>query len=153
MRRWGALLLALALTMCFGVRAMAQEDLSIELGGAFLLDRPATLEVQELTADDVAEGMVYVAIDDELELYVRAFATDGRTKDELYDEYREDEFLDGVDICEQNGVEYLKYRAEGELGAVFMDGDEHFYEIVFYCVTDDALDRGEACLKTIRTLA
>ncbi|MEA4899648.1 hypothetical protein ACH6CV_10595 [Bacillota bacterium Meth-B3] len=153
MRRWGALLLALALTMCFGVRAMAQEDLGVEFGGAFLLDRPASLEAQELTADDVAEGMVYAAIDDELELYVRTFATDGRTKDELYDEYRDDEFLDGVEICEQNGVEYLKYRAEGELGAVFMDGDEHFYEIVFYCVTDDALNRAGACLQTIRAIA
>ncbi len=144
--------LAVALMMLLGVVATAEEAVRVDFGKTFSIARPAGLEVIELTEDDAQEGMVYAATSDELEMYVWSFPIDARSKDELYDEYRTDDFLENVEVKTIEGVEYLQYNTEEEMGAVFICSDGQYYEFVFYCVTDDAMAAAQSALDSIKPL-
>lgn len=146
-------LLALVLVLMMGLAAVAsaQEDVRVDIGNQFSIARPESLEVVELTADDAVEGMVYAASNDELEMYVWLCETED-TKDELYDMFRQDDFLENVEVKAGGPIEYLEYRSEEEVGAVFMLEDGQYYEVVFYCVTDDAMAQAEAALSSLGLL-
>ena len=149
MRRIFAVLLALLLGM--SACALAEEYVRIEIGDAFSVERPASLEVVELTEDDAAEGMVYAASNDELEMYIWLYDLED-SKEELYAMYQEDDFLDRVDMKTVGSIEYLEYQSENEIGAVFTIVDNQYYELVFYCETDDAMAQAQTTLASLSVL-
>ena len=139
----------LAVILMLGALSVRAEE-TVVLGGSFSFVRPDALEVVELTEDDTAEGMVYAATSDELEMYVWAFEMEEMSSDELYDMYREDEWLTGVKVETVGGVETLTYSIDEEgLGATIIGGDGKYYELMFYCLTDDAATQAQAILQSL----
>lgn len=137
----------LALGLCAG--AVAEEVAAVEIGGVFTLSCPTSMEVIELTEDDALENMVYAATSDELELYVYLIDTDGSTKEELYAMYQDTDSPEQVTIKTVGDIEYLEYKTDEELGAVYMISADKYYEILFYCETDDAMNAASAALQSI----
>lgn len=144
--------LAIVLMLALGACALAEEDVLVEIGGVFSIARPAGLEVLELTEDDAGEGMVYAATNDELEMYVRLCDNEGGSKEALYASYQEDDYLDEVTTGNAGGIEYLLYKSDQELGVVFILGGEQYYEILFFCVTDEAAALAQAAVGSLSLL-
>lgn len=149
MRRILILSLCLAL-LCVGAVA---ESLRVEFGNTFSLERPADLEVLELGEEEISEGMVYAAMNETLEMYVWALEMDGQTADELYADWQEDDYLSDVTVSTMGDTSYLTYSIEGEgLGAVVACDDGMYYDFIFYCEDDLAMEAARAILDSISPL-
>lgn len=145
--------LALVLILLLAATAAFADDLTVTFGQAFSLSRPAALEPIELTEEDAAESMVYAATSDELEFYVWAYDMEDMTKEELYTIYREDEWLSKVTVEAVGGAEVLSYEIEDEgIGATVVGADDKYYEMMFYCLTNDALSEARNMLASITKL-
>lgn len=143
-------LLALVLCLSLICACALAESTRVEFGQTFYLMRPDDLEVVELGEDEASEDMVYAATNDELEMYVWAYDMEGLTADELYDMWREDDYLENVRVSTLGDFTYLTYEIVDEgLGAVFACGDGKYYDFIFYCQSDEALAEAQGILQSV----
>lgn len=146
-------ILILALFLALLCVSAAAEPLRVEFGDTFSLLRPADLEVQELGEEDISEGLVYAAMSETLEMYVWALETDGQTADELFAEWQEDEYLSNFTVSSVGNTRCLTYEIEGEgPGALFVCDDGTYYDFIFYCEDDQAMEDAWAILNSVSPL-
>lgn len=151
-------LMALLLTLCLAAAVCsAFADTRVEIADTGMtLALPDDFGEDELTDDDIAEGVVavYISDDEKLEMYVTCYE-DVLSVEELKEYLEEEEAYTYLDYTTINGIVSVcelcpEENGEGAFVLYWFSGENGVTSVAFWYEDDAAAERTKAIMETLQ---